>query len=903
MTDTFSYHILTKEQVHEMKKQSYAYHYSLAVAFVENHPEMPDFFKEDKTLRLITALLIFCSFYNFDTKTLFENILMQKNFKDLKLFFKELKQTINQKKETENIIIKKGLIQKLIHGTKNPPIFNESTTLYIKIDDIETIIPLENLVNKAVKRLNLYTPLQYQLTSQKESHTTHYKKRKGIIQNTKRYQFFILKSKQKIKIGRFLSSYIEQIETLEKALCRFSTEEFDKFINLFYQKQLSEKDRNKLLKKTFPSDKIHLSDTLFFEICAYKHLSQEELITYLSDIKNIYKNYAKQIHESQIKTAESTKTDANLTGDTLVLSVNPIDIARMSEYTDWESCMSQDGDFCNDISLQIGIGSIIVYIINHKNPYKRLGRILFKPYVSQEDSEKIFNLVNYFFTTHEKKYRDFDKLCSHSFEILQKRWSQIYTDFKDILPDNKIDIKNTVYLADKAYGINNSFFPKIAQFIINNILIPKDTYGIFYQKAHYHSDILPYNQYFVNPADPNRLKKYLKDNKIFFSTITVDNNEYIYFKRLYIPHILHLDLSGVRASDIETNADTILQIDNRCLKTNHLTIIDAEKIAYFPENITTKSLTLKGRNLISLPHGIKTKKLKVYSNTLKIIPTDIGITELDISETSVCKLPPLKLTALLAAKTKLSDISHLEISEYLDLSHTPIQHLPRNLSLKYLLLKNCTQLTKLPPELKTEYLDIGKTKIKKIPAGFYSSIILNHNQLLKQFLPGTNFLNLEAQYSGLTHLPDNLKAEKINLKNSSIQNLPNGLSANTVIVDHTDIHTLPYDIKVKTLSAKHTKIEDIPSNLQVQFLTLTDTPVKVIHYSSNIVIIHLDKTPKFIHPSFKPFNFPDLKQEDVLKAQENYRQYFGIKTKVASQSSHLTQQSQKESLSKEKGKE
>ena len=72
--------------------------------------------------------------------------------------------------------------------------------------------------------------------------------------------------------------------------------------------------------------------------------------------------------------------------DTIVLSANPRTLARMSAYVSWEneSCMNPRAGNHSYVAQDIAHGTILVYGINSQNPYKKICRLLLKPYKGEQ---------------------------------------------------------------------------------------------------------------------------------------------------------------------------------------------------------------------------------------------------------------------------------------------------------------------------------------------------------------------------------------------------------------------------------------------------------------------------------------------------------------------------------------
>ena len=76
-----------------------------------------------------------------------------------------------------------------------------------------------------------------------------------------------------------------------------------------------------------------------------------------------------------------------------MFSKKAYDIANMSGYVDWWSCMEPVDDGCGEYGYMpsyIGRGAIVAYGYNSKKPYKAISRILLKPFYGANDSTHVF---------------------------------------------------------------------------------------------------------------------------------------------------------------------------------------------------------------------------------------------------------------------------------------------------------------------------------------------------------------------------------------------------------------------------------------------------------------------------------------------------------------------------------
>ena len=409
----------------------------------------------------------------------------------------------------------------------------------------------------------------------------------------------------------------------------------------------------------------------------------------------------------------------------------------MSEYTSWSTCMGQE-DECNyDLPLQIGVGSIVAYLVNSNDPYKRLGRILLKPFVNQAGYQHISARLNYLSTPEWKnKLTKFERLISFSYSFMESKniWFDFINNLKNELAlkiEKTADIEK-IYLPDQQYGImHQQFFIFINQFL-SKYINPPHLGGLFRTPAAYYRDKLLQEYYFPNPNNSDNLKEYLTTKNIPFHIVKKNNQTYIHVNSLYINNLNGLNLSGAVANNAKINAVDLINLDNRGFECTNLTITNSEKLPAIPQNVfVKKSLTLESNQMLTLPANINVESLTVEGKKLKIIPSDIQTSELTLIHSKVEKLPPLTLNLLDAKHSKITDLRHVKIKRYLDLSFTPIQHLSDNLNLQGLFLRHCTELKKLPKNLNVKWLDIGQTNIENIPALNYEYLLIANAKKIK----------------------------------------------------------------------------------------------------------------------------------------------------------------------------
>ena len=867
-------HILNQDEVNVLFKNSFDFHKKSVEEYFSSISEPLFHFKEEKTLNILVQISILCSIYNLDRNDIFKFIQSNNSWQAIKSYFSSLKKEISKKKISEKKIIKKGLLNRIIYGTTLPPLFQNKNRIYVKISKIPT---LSFLADEIINRLNLHTPEEnFSLLKQTNQDNN--------------LSYFVIDENKKTKIGRFLISLIKQIELLKSNIALLEKEDFNALKHIFKSNYTSLKEVNKKLNSFLKNknlSKVSIPSSLFFELKENTSLQQDEFVEYLNSLKEIYFSFSEQLHYIQIRTNKKTNQHDNTYADMIILSTNPRDISRMSEYTSWDTCMGQEDECCYDLPIQIGIGSIVAYLVNSKNPYKRLGRIILKPFVSKSEHQYIKNRLN-FFNSYEnkKKLTDFDRFLTFSYNQIENKntWINFVTCLKKELSNFKENQPQStkIYLPDQQYGIAHQQFLIFIKQILTQYINPSNTYGLFITATNFYRDKLQQEYYFPEPNNQNNLKEYLTAKNIPFKIVLKNSKEYICAHSLFAYNLKELILNGVIANQAKIHALSLLNLDERGFEVNNLTITGAEKLSTLPENLHIKnSLMLESDSMIILPSNINVKTLTVEAKNLKIIPSDIQVSELTLVHSKVSKLPPLSLDVLDAKHSKITDIRHVHVSNYLDLSFTPIQHLNDNLNVQGLFLRHCDKLKKLPKNLKTKWLDIGQTDIEEIPPLPYECLLMSNAKKIERLPHHISFNTLEAQGSGLKSLPDNLSAEKINLSKTNFQKIPKNLHiTQLLLLNETPIQSLPADLIAKEVYANKTKISQIAPDTQIKTIHLIDTPLEVIHFSKTIQSIYLNKVPQFIHPKFSVFRFIGISEEDVKLAQQRYQMKYLTPIKI-----------------------
>ncbi len=159
--------------------------------------------------------------------------------------------------------------------------------------------------------------------------------------------------------------------------------------------------------------------------------------------------------------ADSTRTIGNML---IVISKDPMDIARMSTNRAWPSCMAADREKFPYVSRDIERGTLIAYMVSENDPYINypFARILIKPYTTFSKDEK--RIDNWSYNAHWSEYspaKDFGHLLVRTGFHLKKALTA---------PFNKMARTTIFEPENKIYGLESEAFAKIvAEFIEENL--------------------------------------------------------------------------------------------------------------------------------------------------------------------------------------------------------------------------------------------------------------------------------------------------------------------------------------------------------------------------------------------------------------------------------------------------
>ncbi|MBO7244268.1 MAG: hypothetical protein J6V53_03190 [Alphaproteobacteria bacterium] len=764
MQKPLSYQILDKETVKKIYQDYFISCQVKAKTFVDNLSLPP---QEAKIfLKKLSSFMLFCAKYNISEEYIRNNLKKIQTLPLLNEFIQNEKKLITEKKLQEKKILLKGEIERRVRDYQTPDFFKNHQRIYIKINKIPDSY---SFIRESVKFINNHLSEQMGISLICQQQTTFIKSQQGKTKEKVYYKYIITDNTHtETKIGKFLHHFSQKTNDLIVFLKGLTANEVIEFLSYFKdENELSSAFQKKLnlFFKHKQASPLKFTPALFSLVKKGMLMPEMEIIPYLSFFSKELLKIKTTIQELQTKSLENPIT-TSVEGDLILLSIHPKDIARISEYTDWETCMSYEGEYMHDLYFQIGCGSVVAYLVNSKNPYKKLSRILLKPYIQENEHLTQINRLNIFYQGEVKKKLKMIDCQISLLQNLKKTRQEFYKIFNTInknLPKMPQE-KPILYLADSQFGIQNPLFRDYLNELNKKYLSEPNPKDAFFSFGSYYREKLNQTYFFSDPNNPEHLIKFLNMNKCLFHATTNNNQTYIFTKHIYAKDVSHLNLSGVRAEQVSIQADSLKCIDKRGLKTNVLTLFNCSNALNIPSNLQiTDRLTIEGENLTILPPNINTKELIVSAPSLRFIPNTLNVDSLSIINTNIEKLPPLKLNYLNAKGSKIKDLRNIQVNEFLDLSSTPIQFLSKTLNVSFLILKNCQNLKQLPENLTIQGLDISNTSLSNIPNIHYQWLLMNNHKNLETLPDGISFNVLEAQNSVLKTIPNNICANRVNI--------------------------------------------------------------------------------------------------------------------------------------------
>lgn len=845
------YTILSNDDIAIIYKNAYQNLKDQAVQFYTTHKDdIQTHLDKDYLIEQMTKAIVLCYKYNIKTDIYLEYLMASEDNDDIKNIIFAIKRKAIQIRTKLLPLEQAGVERRKLYGVEFPKIFKNNQRIYLKTSPI---LSETELMQDIVNYLNFSLPKNEQFSYQYQQNPKTKIKRFYLFQNQPIKPVSKLLSWEK-ECALFLSILKNDNLLLSDFFCFIS--------NIPNNENLSIKFNHFKKKKNFPAFSL---DTIFLRhIIALEPKDEEVCLFALENITKKLKEFRTSLQEMRIKTIYPKDIEESI--DMIILSIKPNDISTMSTFTDWESCMSVDGSYYQDIMMQVGAGSIIAYGVNSNHPQKKLARAVLKPY----ETGKTIRQRDTYFSHSNKEAKIFPKIIFNNpviqtyQELIKNKENFVINETSHLDEEDFIlDPHNVerIYKIDKVYGLQNPFFIKVLEEFITTHLNNPFVQGSVMIAAPFYLDQLDQTYQLYDKKDKNNLLTFLTYNRLAYQ---FTENQVIKIKVLDICGIKNIHLKSLETDSLSLDAD-ILNEPIEYIQTSTLSICEPEtfKLRTFPANLHVSDTIIfqNSTKNFDMPFAIKTKELICSDTHLSSVAPDLNVEILKIANTNVTHLPELNLKQLtLSNCKKIKNLpDHIHISQNLDISFSGIQMLPA-LQIYSIVATGAINLRKLhkniqfshfkgqksglesiPNNLHAHTFIASDTFITRIPKGTCIDIVdLKNTPLLEidpsiqikellitktpiGYLPnGLSFEKLDASLCpNLKTLPSDIKISKqLTLTGSSIQTLPLLKTENIYLINCKQLSTLPDHLQVSKLFAQYSGIQFLPPNLQIDFIFL-----------------------------------------------------------------------------------
>ncbi len=254
-----------------------------------------------------------------------------------------------------------------------PECFNDTERVFFKVEEQGS---LTSIFNQFIQKYNEILPGTHKMVLERFD--------KGLNSNS-------------ISAGRFLMQQIKAFERTKKQLAEFATESLSCVV-LEVNNQKEGIVQYQKDDSVIPQKKIKVNPFVFYVLKdKMRQLSKEdslnELVTLLTNEINELSGTLKKYQFEAERDRKDFESKEKAPIDLIMFSKKAYDIANMSGYVDWWSCMEPVDDGCGEYGYMpsyIGRGAIVAYGYNSKNPYKAISRILLKPFYGKNESTHVF---------------------------------------------------------------------------------------------------------------------------------------------------------------------------------------------------------------------------------------------------------------------------------------------------------------------------------------------------------------------------------------------------------------------------------------------------------------------------------------------------------------------------------
>ncbi len=876
-----TYSILTNDEIAIIYKNTYQKFKSQALDFFNQYAKIyPPQLSKDFILEQMTKALVLCYKYNINTLTHLAQILLSETKDDVDSVIESIKKEAIKAKNKLQPLEKIGLLRRKLYGVEFPPLFQEDNRLYIHTNPI---LSETELMQDIIEYLNFPLPKEERFSIKVETPTP----KKALQQNKTPVKRFWLVQNQPMKPVSKLLSWEKDCLNLLSILKN------NKKLLADFQRFITKIPNNKKLglyfnrfkkKKDFPP--FHL-DTLFLRhLISYQAKDENILLFALESIATKLKKFRTELHSMRIKTSSASLDEESI--DLIILSTRAGDISTMSTFSQWESCMSVDGSYFQDILMQIGAGSIIAYGVNSQNPQKKLARALLKPFETAKTlKERDIYFENWGETETFPQIRlskllspDYKKLAQDRADFIQQYTSHLdESDF--ILNPQQVE---RIYKIDKVYGLQNPSFIKILEEVVSTYLNNKKAQGTFMVSAPMYLDQLDSTYQIYDKRDKDNLITYLTHNGISYQ---FESNNVVKVDTIDISGIQNIHLRPLEANSITLNGH-ILNSPSQQINISSLSVLEPEtfKLKTFPLGIYVKDkITFKDSHKdFDMPLGIKTKELWANNTHLSSVAPDLKVNVLNISHTKVSNIPAISVQILDAygCKSLKTLPNDLKVSTKLNLSFSGITSLPalnthtilatgainlkridKNIQFTHFhaansgietipknlkatsFIANESFITKIPKGISIDEVNLNKTPLVEIEPGIQIKKLSIEGTPIGVLPRGLSFEDLNASVcSNLKFLPQDIQVtNQLNLAGSAIQELPPVAVKNAYLINCKNIKTLPVECKISKLLAQNSSISFLPENFKIDVIFLENSHIEYLPRGFKASTCSVRKTP------------------------------------------------------------
>ena len=876
-----NYHILSNDEVAIVYKKAYQKFKEEALAFFNKYSECyPPQLPKNLILEQMTKALVLCTKYNINTLVYLAQILLSETMDDVSSVISSIKKEAIKARNKLHPLEKLGLLRRNLYGIEFPKILQEDNRIYIHTNPI---LSETELMQDIIDYLNFPLPKEERFSIKTETATT-----KKVLQENKPSikRFWLVQNQPMKPVSKLLNwekdchhflNILKNNKELLSLFYRFISKiPNDKKLGLYFSRFKKKKD--------FPP--CHLDTVFLRHLISYQAKDKAILLFALESIANKLKKFRTDLHSMRIKTSSNTIDEESI--DLIILSTRANDISTMSTFSNWESCMSVDGSYFQDIFMQIGAGSIIAYGVNSQNPQKKLARAVLKPFETAKTLRERDVYFEGLGKTLELPQFKLSKLLSPDYKRLEQERTDFIQQHTAHLDDNDFVLNpkevERIYKIDKVYGIQNPSFIKILEEVVLNHLNNTKSQGTFMVSAPLYLDQLDSTYQIYDKRDKDNLITYLTHNGISYQ---FESNNIVKVDNIDISGIQNIHLRPLEANSLTLDGH-VLNIPSEPIKVQSLSILEPEtfKLKTFPQGIIIddKIIFKDSHKDFDMPLGIKAKEVNACNTHLASVAPDLKANILNISHTKVSTIPNISLQILEAygcrsLKTLPSD---LNVKTKLNICFSGISSLPA-LNTHTIIATGAIHLKRLDKSIQFTHFQAANSGLESIPKNLKAASFIANESFITKIPKGTSIDEVNLSKTPLVEIEPNIQIKKLNIEGTPIGSLPNGLSfeelnasicsnlkslpqdlivskqltlagsaiqtlppieTKTVyLINCKNIKTLPADCKISKLLAQNSGITHLPEHFKIDTIFLENSKIESLPKGFTASTCNVSKTP------------------------------------------------------------